>query len=73
MTLISILGDYDSSIIPVSYEFKEKLDTHIIVYDSNKCNKHKAQSIMKGQKEYLSHLKGAEHKVVELTVDEGEF
>ncbi len=73
MILISILGDYDSSIIPVSYEFKEKLDTHIIVYDSSKCNKRKAQSIIKGQKEYLSYLKGAEHKVVELTVDDSSY
>jgi hypothetical protein len=38
MTLISIIGDFHSSILPISYNFKEQMDKHIIVYDDAKCD-----------------------------------
>jgi hypothetical protein len=33
MILVSILGDFHSSIFPIYYEFKDKISTHIVVHD----------------------------------------
>ncbi len=43
MILISILGDFHSSIFPLYYEFRKKIKRHIVVYDDafNESKKHK--------------------------------
>ena len=35
MILVSILGDFHSSIFPLYYELKEKISRHIVVYDDS--------------------------------------
>lgn len=63
MTLVSILGDFHSSILPITYEFKEKITKHIIVYDDAKGDVKKAKRILRGQKAFLSTFsQGSKHK-----------
>lgn len=45
MILISILGDFDASILPVFYNFKDKITTHVLVYDDAKKDSQNAQGI----------------------------
>ena len=54
ITLISIIGDFHSSILPISYEFRERIRTHIIVYDDARCDKKSAKRIIRGQKAFLA-------------------
>ena len=53
MTLVSILGDFHSSILPITYEFKEDIDRHVIVYDDASDEIHKIKRMIRGQKAYL--------------------
>jgi len=39
MVLVSILGDFHSSILPIFFEFKHKLTHHIILHDDSKYDK----------------------------------
>lgn len=48
MVLVSIVGDFDSSILPIFYEFRDKIKKHILVYDDSKCDVLKAKGIKKG-------------------------
>jgi len=36
MTLVSIVGDFFSSVVPVFYYYKDEIDTHIIISDDSK-------------------------------------
>ena len=56
MTLVSILGDFHSSILPILYEFKKEITKHIIVYDDAKCDVKKAGRIIRGQRAFLESL-----------------
>lgn len=51
MVLVSILGDFHSSIFPIFYEFKDSVKTHIVVYDDAyarlKENKEVVESLQK--------------------------
>lgn len=48
MILISIAGDFQSSIIPVFYNFKNKITKHIVVYDNSKRDKKNATNLHNG-------------------------
>jgi hypothetical protein len=48
MVLVSILGDFHSSILPVLYEYKDKIKTHILIYDDYKPDVKNAQDIIVG-------------------------
>ena len=52
MTLVSILGDFHSSILPVYYQFRNNIKRHIIIYDDGKHDVEEAKSIIKGIKEF---------------------
>ncbi len=56
MTLISILGDFHSSVLPITYEFKEKITKHIIVYDDAHGDVKEAQRVLRGQRAFLASL-----------------
>lgn len=51
MILVSILGDFDSSYLPLFYEFRDRLCKHIVVYDtsfsSQRANKKRVESLQK--------------------------
>jgi hypothetical protein len=48
MVLVSILGDFDSSIIPVFYQMRNKITKHIVIYDDFKCDEKEANRIIEG-------------------------
>jgi hypothetical protein len=48
MTLVSIVGDFFSSVAPIFYEFKDKIDTHIIISDDSKRDDRLARKFEKG-------------------------
>ena len=56
MTLISILGDFHSSILPITYEFKREITNHVIVYDDATADKEKLKNIQHGQKAFFETL-----------------
>jgi len=53
LTLVSILGDFHSSILPITYEFKEEMDRHVIVYDDDSEEIAKIKRLIAGQSAYL--------------------
>ncbi len=76
MTLVSILGDFHSSILPITYEFKEKITKHIIVYDDAKGDVKKAKRIIRGQEAFLATLsQGSKDKyeIETIEIDEDSY
>ncbi|UCN01264.1 DUF1887 family protein [Sulfurimonas sp. SWIR-19] len=57
MTLVSIIGDFHSSVLPVFYEFQNKIKAHIIVYDDARSDTLKAHKIYKGTKRFIQEKK----------------
>ncbi len=53
MTLVSIVGDFYSSVLPVFYEFQDKITTHIILSDDSKRDDFYARQIEKGINKYI--------------------
>jgi len=57
MILVSIVGDFYSSILPVFYEFKDKIKTHIIVHDDYKNDELATQKIIRGTLSFIKENK----------------
>jgi hypothetical protein len=55
MVLVSIIGDFYSSVLPVFFELKDKLLKHIIVYDDFKKDEKKALKIIDSIDSYSKH------------------
>ena len=53
MTLVSIVGDFDSSVLPLFYEFKDRIDKHIIIYDDFKNDVVHAKRIIAGTTKFI--------------------
>ena len=76
MTLVSILGDFHSSILPISYEFKDEISKHIIVYDDDHGDVKEAERIIGGQKAFfnsLPHDSRVKHEIVTLKIEEDSY
>ena len=73
MTLISIIGDFSSSILPISYAFREQIRRHIIVYDEAKCDMANAKRIVRGQREFLNSHQGVSYSVQQYKIDEDSY
>jgi len=52
MTLVSIVGDFFSSVVPVFYHYKDKIDTHIIISDDSKRDDLYARKFYTGVENY---------------------
>lgn len=52
MVLVSILGDFHSSIFPIFFEFKDKLTHHIILHDDSEHDKKEVKKLIDSQKEF---------------------
>lgn len=69
MVLVSILGDFHSSILPILFNFKDKITRHILVYDDFKRDVKRAREIKQGlvafKKEYNYTFKSDEYIVDE--------
>jgi len=57
MTLVSILGDFHSSVLPIYYQFRKKIKRHIIIYDDSKHDVLEAQNIIYGIKKFNQKYK----------------
>jgi hypothetical protein len=53
MTLVSVIGDFFSSVVPIFYEFKDQIDTHIIISDDSKRDDKVARKFEKGIKDFI--------------------
>jgi hypothetical protein len=79
MVLVSILGDFHSSILPIFFEFKEKLTHHIILHDDSKYDQNQLNAILKGQSHFITHYEGENGetlvncKLVPLKVNEDSY
>ncbi|WP_025270210.1 Card1-like endonuclease domain-containing protein [Hippea sp. KM1] len=48
MILVSVIGDYFSSVAPIFYQLKDEIKTHIIISDKSERSKKKAHKFKKG-------------------------
>ena len=53
MILVSILGDFHSSILPIFYNFKDKISKHVLIHDDSKKDIQNAKNISKGIKKFI--------------------
>lgn len=53
MTLVSIIGDFHSSVLPIFYEFSSSIKRHVIVYDTFKNDRIWAKKILEGTKSFI--------------------
>lgn len=71
MVLVSIIGEYYSSVLPVFYKYRNKISTHIIVYDNN-INSDIATNIISGiskfRKKYKLDFKQINYKLDEVSI-----
>ncbi|MBL0708444.1 MAG: DUF1887 family protein [Sulfurimonas sp.] len=73
MTLVSILGDFHSSILPIFYDYKDRLNTHLLVYDDSKKDVQNAKNVNNGIKKFIkknnSSLVGLNYKLDEDSIE----
>lgn len=69
MTLVSILGDFHSSILPIFFEFKEQLKHHIILHDDSEYDKEQIKKLLQSQKNFLVSYEKDGEKVLDYKID----
>lgn len=52
MTLVSVIGDFFSSVTPVFYDFSDKITTHIIISDNSKRDSYYAKKFKNGVRDF---------------------
>lgn len=57
MTLVSIVGDFHSSILPLFYEYKDEMTQHILLYDNFSRDVRMAQQISSGIEAFCEKYK----------------
>jgi len=57
MTLVSIVGDFYSNILPIFYHFKDDIKNHIIIYDDYRQDTLQAKKIILGTKNFIEKYK----------------
>jgi len=76
MVLVSILGDFHSSILPIFFEFKDKLTHHIILHDDSKYDKYQAKKLIKAQNNFIEFYKddrSIDYELINITIDEDNY
>lgn len=78
MLLVSILGDFHSSILPIFFEFKDKISKHILIYDDSEHDQNQLTKILKGQKFFLSGYENIDgnrlnFEIIPIKVNEDSF
>jgi len=69
MVLVSIVGDFYSSVLPIFYEYKEQLTKHIILYDDYKNDTLSARKIINGTTTFIKQ-KRLKIKTYSIKIDE---
>lgn len=72
MVLVSVLGDFHSSILPIIYNFKDDISTHILIYDDFKRDVAKANEIKKGIKRFKKKY-AYDYTLLEYIVNEDSY
>ncbi|MGE4295969.1 MAG: DUF1887 family CARF protein [Campylobacterales bacterium] len=72
MVLVSLLGDFDSSILPLFFEHKEKLSLHVLVHDKTTRDQKEARRLEKGLKA-LKHKYRIACNLETIEIDEDHF
>jgi len=57
MTLVSIVGDFHSNVLPLFYHFRDEITNHVIIYDDFKYDALQAQKIITGTKKFIANKK----------------
>lgn len=69
MVLVSILGDFHSSVLPIFYQSRNLITKHIVIYDDFKCDEKEALNIIEGiaafKKKYNLSFEQINYKVDE--------
>jgi len=52
MTLVSIIGDFHSSVLPIFYHYRKDIKKHIIIYDDFKCDIKEVKRLISGIKKF---------------------
>ncbi len=73
MVLVSILGDFHSSILPIFFEFKDKIKKHIIIYDDNRYEEKQLNKILKGQEVFLENNENIDFEIKTIKIDEDNY
>ena len=69
MVLVSIVGDFYSSVLPIFYEYKEQITKHIILYDDYKNDTLSARKIINGTTAFIKQ-KRLKIKTYSIKIDE---
>ena len=69
MVLLSLVGDSDSSILPLFFHYAESLRFHILLYDSKKEEKNRMQRLEKGMYRFCGHY-GYSPRLISVAYDE---
>jgi len=72
MTLVSVVGDFFSSVVPIFYEFKDEIDVHIIVSDDSKRDDRLARQFQNGVEQFIEN-NNLDIKTFYYTIDEDSF
>jgi hypothetical protein len=75
MTLVSIIGDFHSSILPLSYAFRKEMKRHIIVYDDSHIDTQESRRVLRGQKAFLEEIakSGEDYVLIPMQIDEDSY
>ena len=77
MTLISILGDFHSSVLPIFFEFKDKIKKHIIIYDDSRYDQEQLKRLLSGQNQFLTYFeddgKNLNFELISIKIDEDDY
>ena len=72
MILVSIIGDFYSSVLPIFYEYKDKLTKHIIIYDDFKNDFISAKKVINGTTSFIKQKELA-IETFSIKIDEDSF
>jgi hypothetical protein len=72
MILISLLGIHDSSIFPILFQFKDKIQKHIIIHDDSKYEKTMIKKVL-GSEEEFKIFYSLNYKTLSIQIDEDSY
>jgi len=72
MTLISLLGIHDSSIFPILFEFKDKIQTHIIIHDDSKYEKTVIKKVLNSEEKFKNFY-SLDYQTFSIEIDEDSY
>ncbi len=69
MVLVSIFGDFHSSLVPILYFYKKEITAHIIIYDNNPYTKNRLARFVEGQHRFLRHYRNNGIDEIDFTIE----